>query len=234
MQMDIRLCLWTDVQVQIKLQVWVEEDQAGTNMEILFHRWWQLAWLASFLHLVLDITTRKEVLARTDLLGVAMALLQVTWEVGATLVLLQEATTVLVEVDMVPEVATARHQEATMAQEEASVVALRLQDGMVEAVVVTVQVDRDLEDHHHPIMQQTLTTDLRVAWHPLSDNDHLKINLLPEALRLAIALVLAKRSRWTSVPAAHLVRYLIKFRLMVWETAMAMLQAWWICNKISQ
>jgi hypothetical protein len=131
------------------------------------------------------------------------------------LVLLQEATTVLVEVDMVPEVATARHQEATMAQEEASVVALRLQDGMVEAVVVTVQVDRDLEDHHHPIMQQTLTTDLRVAWHPLSDNDHLKINLLPEALRLAIALVLAKRSRWTSVPAAHLVRYLIKFRLMV-------------------
>jgi hypothetical protein len=222
-----------DVQVQTKLQVWVEEDQAGTNMGTLCRRWWQLAWLASFLHLVLDITTRKEVLARTDLLGVVMVLLQVTWEVEATLVLLQEATTVLVEVDMVPEVATARHREAIMAHEEASVVAPRLRDGTVEGAAV-IQLDRDLEDHHHPDMRQILTTDLKVAWHPLSDNDHLKINLLPEALRLAVASVLAKQSRWTSVPAAHLVPYLIRFRLMVWETAMAMLQAWWVCNRISQ
>jgi hypothetical protein len=183
-------------------------------MEILFLRWWQLAWLASFPRLVLDITTRKEVLARTDLLGVAMVLLLGIWEAEATLVLRQGATTVLVEVDMVPEVATDHHQEATTAQEEASVEALRLPDGMVEDVAV-MQVDRDHEDLHHLIMLQTLTTDLKVVWHLLSDSDHLRTSLWPEGLRLAATSALAKRSRWMSVLAARLMRYPIKCRLTV-------------------
>jgi hypothetical protein len=116
---------------------------------------------------------------------------------------------------MGPEVAMVHHQEATTAHEEASVAALHLPDGMVEDAAAMAPLDRDLEDHHHPGMLQTRTTDLKVVWHLLNDSDHLKTNSWPGGLRSAVILVLVKRLKWMSVLAARLMRYPIKCRLTV-------------------
>jgi hypothetical protein len=114
------------------------------------------------------------------------------------------------------EVATA-HQEAVMVLEVVSVAAHLLLDGMVEDVAVTVPRDLGLVDLLPLDMVQTLTTALRVAWPPSNDSVPLpcRISLLAEDLRPAVARLSARLSRWTNVMAAHLMRHLIKYLLMV-------------------
>jgi hypothetical protein len=107
----------------------------------------------------------------------------------------------------------ARPGEVTVL-EVASVVAHHLLDGMVGDVAVMVQVDLALAERPHPDMVRTLTTVLKVAW-PQSSDSVRKISLLEEDLHPAVARPSAGLSRWTSVPAAHLVAYPIKYPLMV-------------------
>lgn len=119
----------------------------------------------------------------------------------------------LEEVLMAQEVAMA-HQEAVMVPEVASVAAHHLLDGMEEDAVVTVPRDLVLADHLHLGMVQTLITALRVAW-PLSNDSApipCKISLLEEDLRLAVARLLARLSKWMNVLAVHLVRFPTRFR----------------------
>ena len=126
------------------------------------------------------------------------------------------ATALPEEVLMDLEVATA-HQEAVMVLEVVSVAAHLLLDGMVEDVAVTVPRDLGLVDLLPLDMVQTLTTALRVAWPPSNDSVPLpcRISLLAEDLRPAVARLSARLSRWTNVMAAHLMRHLIKYLLMV-------------------
>ena len=126
------------------------------------------------------------------------------------------ATALLEEAPMDLEVAMV-HQEAAMVPVVVSVAAHHLLDGMVEDVAVTVPKDLDLADHLHLDMVQTLTTALKVAWRPSNDSVPLpcRISLLEEDLRPAVARLSARLSRWTNVMAAHQMRHLIKFLLMV-------------------
>jgi hypothetical protein len=125
------------------------------------------------------------------------------------------ATALLEEVLMDLEVDTAL-QEAVMVLEVVSVAA-HLLDGTVEDAAVTVPRVLDLADHLHLDMVQTLTTALKVAWRPSNDSVPLpcRISLLEEDLRPAVARLSARLSRWTNVMAAHQMRHLIKFLLMV-------------------
>jgi hypothetical protein len=109
------------------------------------------------------------------------------------------------------------HQEVVTVLEVVSVAAHHLLDGMVEDVAVTVPRVLDLADHLHLDMVQTLTTALKVAWRPSNDSVPLpcRISLLEEDLRPAVARLSARLSRWTNVMAAHQMRHLIKFLLMV-------------------
>jgi hypothetical protein len=109
------------------------------------------------------------------------------------------------------------HQEVVTVLEVVSVAAHHLLDGMVEDVAVTVPRVLDLADHLHLDMVQTLTTALRVAWRPSNDSVPLPcmISLLAEDLRPVVARLSARLSRWTNVMAAHLMRHLIKYLLMV-------------------
>ena len=111
------------------------------------------------------------------------------------------------------------HREVAMDLEEASVEVHRLLVGMVEDVAGTVLLewDLDLADRLHQDMEPTLTTDLKVGWHRLTDNDRrpCKINLWLGALRPAMTLLSARPSKWTSVPEAHQAPYLNRLRLMV-------------------
>ena len=117
---------------------------------------------------------------------------------------------------MGPEVAMA-HQEAAMVLEVASVAAHHLLDGMAVDAAAMAHKDLDLADHLHLDMVQTLTTALKVAWRPSNDSVPLpcRISLLEEDLRPAVARLSARLSRWTNVMAAHQMRHLIKFLLMV-------------------
>jgi hypothetical protein len=126
------------------------------------------------------------------------------------------ATALLEEVLMDLEVDTAL-QEAVMVLEVVSVAAHLLLDGTVEDAAVTVPRVLDLADHLHLDMVQTLTTALKVAWRPSNDSVPLpcRISLLAEDLRPAVARLSARLSRWTNVMAAHQMRHLIKFLLMV-------------------
>jgi hypothetical protein len=109
------------------------------------------------------------------------------------------------------------HQEVVTVLEVVSVAAHHLLDGMVEDVAVTVPRVLDLADHLHLDMVQTLTTALRVAWRPSNDSVPLPcmISLLAGDLRPVVARLSARLSRWTNVMAAHLMRHLIKYLLMV-------------------
>lgn len=104
-----------------------------------------------------------------------------------------------------------------MVLEVVSVAAHLLLDGTVEDAAVTVPRVLDLADHLHLDMVQTLTTALKVAWRPSNDSVPLpcRISLLEEDLRPAVARLSARLSRWTNVMAAHQMRHLIKFLLMV-------------------
>lgn len=106
---------------------------------------------------------------------------------------------------MVPEVATVHHG-VVMVLVEVSVEVPHRPAGMVEVAADMVLEDPHLVDHHHlaPLATaQAPTMDRKVAW-PLSSASGRKINLSPVGLHLAVALVLAGLSRWTSAPAVLL------------------------------
>jgi len=109
------------------------------------------------------------------------------------------------------------HQEAATVLEAVSVAVPHPLVGTVEDVAVMVPRDLDPEARLHLDMVPTLTTVLKVAWLLSSDSVPIpcKINLLEEDLRPAVARLLDRLSRWTSVLAVHLMRHPITSHLTV-------------------
>jgi hypothetical protein len=109
------------------------------------------------------------------------------------------------------------HREAAMGLEEASVEVLHRLDGMAGDVadMVPLERDPDLVDRLHQDMEPTLTTDLKVEWHLLTDNGRhpCKTSSWLGALRPAMTLLSARPSRWTSAPEAHQAPYLNRLPL---------------------
>lgn len=129
---------------------------------------------------------------------------------------LRHAVTALHGVDTGQEVVMA-HREVAMVPEEASVVVLRLPAGteeVVAAMALPVVWVLDLVGRlHHLAMAQTPTTGLKAAWHCRDRLPH-KSNLLQGVLRLAVTLLSARPSRWTSALAAHQAPFPSKCHLM--------------------